>query len=156
MQRYPNSVTTRNRHLLRHTVEVAVLLADLNEVVIVLRERLAHRFEERLRHVRRRVVRRAFELLADGHANALVRDDLVVAFRVAGRALRLEAGLVVIRTLVHQRLDGEHHRGERLRRRPLGPGPRAQDAETHLPVRVQVRIEADGSYKQHLTSRYEC
>ena len=126
---------------------MAVLLADLNKMIIVFWECLAHRFEERLRHMSWWIVWRTLELLADGHPDAFVSDDLVVAFRVARRALRLEAGLVVVRPLVHQRLDRQHHRSERLRRRPLRPGPRAQYTEAHLPVRVQVWVEADRSYK---------
>ena len=124
-----------------------VLLADLNEVIVVRRELLTHRFEQRLRHVCWRVVRRALELLADGHANALVRDDLVVAFCVARRALLVDAGLVVVRVLVHQRLNRQQHRGKRLHRLPLWPAPRSQNRDTHFPVRVQVRVEADRSYK---------
>ena len=42
-----------------------------------------------------------------------------------------------------ENLDREQDRAQRLHGRPARTGPGAQDGETDLPVRVEVRVEPD-------------
>mmetsp|Transcript_30474 Transcript_30474/g.72475 ORF Transcript_30474/g.72475 Transcript_30474/m.72475 type:complete len:258 (-) Transcript_30474:160-933(-) len=102
---------------------------------------------------------RLFEHVADRNAHRLVRDLEVVlrgdllerlgrhgaAPLPAAQRLFFEARLVVVGHVIHQRLDG-HHDGLRvLHGAPLLPAlapPRAQDRQTHLPVRVEIGVEA--------------